>query len=487
MWNFFRNLWRVQSKPSHLCASVLLAFSVMLFINGFVGSMGGMPVFIGFFTVYYVLRKSVLAGPFGDKELKWSFVLYACGYLLVYLVMLGVILASKVTGWGNVGDVSMMEYLDQIYGSTMLERWAYLFTGLFMYAYVISLFPLVTMRRWKSWWCYLVADVLIAAGVCEATTLICRIFIADEIERRAGCIMDSLLLCSLPQMWEAILYICAAFATVLVAGLCAYLWAKRCQKVHTSEVSSVPSQKIQFLTGCVLTVLGFVFLGGMTAAYVHRADSLPRYKKAAEYLTKDTKMGPMICGGSVYIPVNKELDYYETGRVIGYLADADEDCEGRLYRLTAKNYLYANEREHRRYLQYYGEEDVAYMLAQIVENQNAWAMDDVFLLWDEEWEAESSLGSSFTGYSHCEKDFVIALETAFGNVYYQSEDFADCDAYFTISGYKELKDALNATVPRGDWVGCILVKNNEFFYGNYDNPITGELLEKLLDVLGGNS
>ena len=38
----------------------------------------------------------------------------------------------------------------------------------------------------------------------------------------------------------------------------------------------------------------------------------------------------------------------------------------------------------------------------------------------------------------------------------------------------------------GTWVGCILVKDNKFYYGSYENQITGVQLQKLLDVLGGN-
>ena len=49
-----------------------------------------------------------------------------------------------------------------------------------------------------------------------------------------------------------------------------------------------------------------------------------------------------------------------------------------------------------------------------------------------------------------------------------------------------MKDVLSVDKPRGDWVGCILVKDNMFYYGNYDNRITGINLQRLLKVLGGN-
>ena len=36
------------------------------------------------------------------------------------------------------------------------------------------------------------------------------------------------------------------------------------------------------------------------------------------------------------------------------------------------------------------------------------------------------------------------------------------------------------------WVGCILAKDDKFYYGSYDNEITGGQLQMLRHVLGGN-
>jgi hypothetical protein len=38
----------------------------------------------------------------------------------------------------------------------------------------------------------------------------------------------------------------------------------------------------------------------------------------------------------------------------------------------------------------------------------------------------------------------------------------------------------------GDWVGCILAKDDKFYFGSYDNQITGICLQELREVLGGN-
>lgn len=42
----------MDADPMRLLVSAILAFTVMLFINGFVGSMGGFPAFVAFTLVF---------------------------------------------------------------------------------------------------------------------------------------------------------------------------------------------------------------------------------------------------------------------------------------------------------------------------------------------------------------------------------------------------------------------------------------------------
>lgn len=65
--------------------------------------------------------------------------------------------------------------------------------------------------------------------------------------------------------------------------------------------------------------------------------------------------------------------------------------------------------------------------------------------------------------------------------------FSDYDAYFTLRGYQEMEQALEEDPVDGDWVGCILVKDNKFYFGSYENQITGICLQQLRKVLGGNA
>ena len=53
---FYKLSGNVQSKPSRLIISVLFSFLVMTFVNGFIGGVGGFPVFLAFIIVFYLLR-----------------------------------------------------------------------------------------------------------------------------------------------------------------------------------------------------------------------------------------------------------------------------------------------------------------------------------------------------------------------------------------------------------------------------------------------
>ena len=56
----------------------------------------------------------------------------------------------------------------------------------------------------------------------------------------------------------------------------------------------------------------------------------------------------------------------------------------------------------------------------------------------------------------------------FPDVTYRTADFSEYDAYFTLRGYQEMEQALEEDPVDGDWVGCILVKDNKFYFGSYE-------------------
>lgn len=510
MKKFYRISWSIESTPFHLFGSFVLAFLVMLFINGFIGSMGGIPAFIAFLLVFYAQRGMVLAGDRishqlamdSKTEIRCMLLRYIIGYLSLWAVMKLVLVFSRISGWGNIDGMTAREYLDRMYGNTMLERWAYLFAGILMFSFVLSLFPLVVIRKNKTWIVYFVIDGALFAVVCGAIAGICRLFMAKELAGRALCVLDDLLLGNPPKRWQASLYLVGILLFTFVVMAAVY-WIAKKDYAPKPGVLEVDESRFQVLTeeervllrqkskksliiwGTVsslclfvaVLILGWVFFGDSNAR--------PHYNQVAECLTDDNRLGPMSYGNGIYLPVDVELDYYETGEAVGYLGYKDEECYSRFYELAIANLLYKGPRGEETYLQMYGTDINMYESAAVVESADAWKEAEVFLMWDEEWESESRYTRDLTGYSTCPRELIEALEQEYGEVSYRPQDFADYDAYFTIRGYEDLKEAIQEEIYVGDWVGCILVKDNRFYYGNYDNLITGNSLDMLMEVVGG--
>ena len=210
------------------------------------------------------------------------------------------------------------------------------------------------------------------------------------------------------------------------------------------------------------------------------------YEKVASCITNDDRLGPMVYDSQVYIPITIELDYAGTGSPLGYIVYKDQDYSSRYYEVAASNLLYMNKNGDDTYLQMAGNASNSYKKLSVVEKSNSWKDCSVFLMWDEEWQSESRYSKDVTGYTECDEDFIKSLEDTFGAVKINPADFKGYDAYFTIEGYKSMKDAIESDSHVGTWVGCILAKDDKFYYGSYDNEITGGQLQMLRHVLGGN-
>lgn len=499
MKKFYRISWNIDSTPTHLGCSILLAIYVMGFINIFIGSMGGIPAFTAFVIVYYLLRGLVLDGSRishmlaieSRTKVKYLILNYGIIYFLIWLLMKVVIFISKMSGWGNISGLTFGEYFQNLYGSTLLEKWAYLFACILMLAFVMSLFPLIVIRKRKIWFRYLIFDSALFAIVCFVIACISRIFIDNELEGKAVCVLDDLLLCELPQMWQAVLYIVGII--IFTIGISLYVFKKALKEYgprrgHIDTNPDIISEKNinikwYLILGSAAALIIIISVGAFF--FLPNRDK-KKYHKVAECLTNDEVLGPMNFGGEIYIPVDVELDYYEKGKALGYIGYKDQNCDSRFYSLAISNLLYQSKDKSNIYMQMYGADSNSYEKSEILEKAALWKSDDVFILWDEDWVSESSYSQELTGYSQCDKSLIESLEEQFGIVEYNPNDFEDYDAYFSICAYKDMKTVVETDMPRGDWVGCILVKDNSFYYGNYNNKIIGINLKMLLDVLGGN-
>lgn len=496
----------IESKPLRLVASVVLGFIIMTFINGFIGGMGGIPAFTAFTAVFYHLRVFVSAGErvifrpgTTDRQIVGRMMLlYGAGYLLLWALLCLALTFSRMTGWGGIGGDNLLSYIKGIFSMPMLEKWAYLFAGVIMFAFVISIFPLVTIRKQHQWIAYALIDGALFALFCVLVGAISKNAEGESRLRRESCLIDCLLVGGEYEIWQVCLYLACAILLLLAVGCVVFFVAlhfyRQQKNLTEAEVSlwghgirafrSIPYR--QRLRHAAL-LLGSVSAVGVVLAIVLMTpkDNAQMYDKVAEYLTADSLLGPIEYRGRVYIPVDEELELYLSGSPKGYLAEKGERCDSRLYELTVANVLYLDPTGEISHLQVYGARTGSFAPAQELENSSLWRGDHAFVLWDEEWEAESAYSHELTGYTACDPSFVEALERRFGKVVYRPEDFDNYDAYFTLRGYPEYDDPSAGESVQGHWIGCILVRDNRFYYGSYENEITGALLTQLLDVLGG--
>jgi hypothetical protein len=501
MKKFIKISWDIENPPGYLLASLGMAFTVMLLLNCFVGSMGGFPAFAAYGFMFYVLRGFVLSGSrishqlaIGSrKEVSYILRNYTIGYLVIWGIIKVVTLLAAFAGWGRVDGLTITEYWNRLYGSSMLERWAYFVAGVFMFDFIISLFPLLVIKKKSLWIRYFAVDVLVYILVCGGIIGVCRIFTGDLRGNNPSNVLDNLLLCQLTSPWYGACYVIAA--VLIGAGLLVFVYhfSVKCYRPKPGTIGNKenlmsepkPLTRRRRILYTVAGVTLAVCIAVVCRVFFAKQDSGLNYYKVAECLTQDEMTGPMVYGGNVYIPVDQELSFTETGTPVGYLAHKGEDCDTRFYELTTANLLYKNADWEDQYLQVDGADPNSYQMLSQVEQENLWKQDEVFLLWDEEWESEMRYSKETTGYSVCSRELVEGLEARFGVVNYRPLDFESYDAYFSIRGYTDLKDALALDAPYGDWVGCILVKDDRFYYGNYGNQITGANLDALMEVLAG--
>lgn len=505
MRKFYKIARNMESKPSRLIATIGLAFVVMLFVNGFIGGMGGLPTCIAFLLMFFWLRTWIGAGNqithqltmSSRREISYLLLTYSIGYLLLWGILRMGYTISRVTGWGNINGSSASTYLQNLLTSSMLEKWAYLIAAVWMFAFVVSLFPLVVIRERTHWMIYALADGAVFALLCDGMGQICERFFEGEGAKPATCLIDHLLLCEMTGVGELVVI---AVVGGMAIAVFAFTWwyavvcyGPRRGKTDDGTIEEVKRRisgeaisrkqkhwNIAITGGCALAVIVVVLIILFTPE-----DTTRGYHKVAKFMTDDRTLGPIAYQGELYVPVNESANLDETGIARGYLADSDEDCSTRFYQLAVANLLYVDPTKENNRIQMKGASSGVYAPIREVEAQKAWETDNVFLLWDEDWVSESVYTHEPTGYTACNKDFIEGLEMQFPDAFCKASDFSDYDAYFTICAYPDMETALEDDMTPGDWVGCILVKNNKFYYNSYDNRITGISLQQLLDILGG--
>lgn len=500
------------TSPLFLMFSLAIALYIMFFINGFMGSLGGIPAATASFCVIYMLRGMVNDGNCishqlalsSRNEVAYLFLNYSLGYGVTWAVMRVLQVIARITGWGTIEGMSVYTYFRNLYGTSMLERWAYIFTAVLMFSFAISLFPIVVIHKKRIVVLYLLLDSLVYLLITFGIRFICKFHIRKVLQNRAKCVLDALLLSQFPKTWQSVAFMIGVFLLLILSGIVALVVANRFHGPKPGKIK-VPENRFPVVEGdeedfkqallainrkrninriiSLVALAAFVFAGALYLFTPHT--SKEGYTKVAEFLTDDSGLGPMLYGSDIYIPVNEVLEYHEEGMALGYIGHKGENCDSRFYKLAVSNILYKKAGDTR--LQMYGSDNANFQLAQILALEENWKKDSVFFLWDEEWESESASHKGNSGYAVLTKELVEKLNNAFPDKSLNVEDFKEFDAFFTIMGYENASKPLNENVILSDWCGYILVKENQFFFNNYDNLIEGALMEELKAVVGGNT
>jgi hypothetical protein len=324
-------------------------------------------------------------------------------------------------------------------------------------------------------------DGAVFALLCSGINELCLRGVDPAGRARATCLIDSLLLCGNVKLWHALMYLLLVVLFMLADGAFVFWYARR---VLQQKPKEMPQRRWKIHAAAA--VAGVVAVAVVAAIILLMpADTNENYKKVAEFLTGDETLGPIVYRGRIYVPDDETLDLYETGTAKGYLAARGETCESRFYQLAVANLLYTDTSGGTSRIQMKGEREAVYVPVEELEQQDAWQEDTVFLIWDEEWVSESAYSHDPTGYTTCNADLIEGLMVQFPQVTYRQEDFDDYDAYFTIRAYTDMRVVTEQEAVSGDWIGCILVKDDKFYFGSYENQITGICQQQLREVLGG--
>ena len=426
-----------------ICVFVL-SFAVMEYVNLLIGRVGGFPVLAGVLVSYSVMRY----GSFARKNMAC----YMGIYILTWFIGTVVLFISKYSGWGNIKKLGPAQYFKALYGSTLSEIWGYFFAIVLMLTVIVSLFPLIVIKNRKIYARYVLGNTLFWTIIFIPLRFIDKKFVNHKVMWQAGCMMA----------FAVLLLVLELF---VVYRLVKYRYcdehADRKVRIHRRRVRRKTLKAVIVIVPVVVIAVIVVY-----TYFMSPSNEPAEYEKVASCITNDDRLGPMVYDSQVYIPITIELDYAGTGSPLGYIVYKDQDYGSRYYELAASNLLYMNKNGDDTYLQMAGNASNSYKKLSVVEKSNSWKDCSVFLMWDEEWQSESRYSKDVTGYTECDEDFIKSLEDTFGAVKINPADFKDYDAYFTIEGYKSMKDAIESDSHVGTWVGCILAKDDKFYYGS---------------------
>lgn len=151
---------------------------------------------------------------------------YAAGYLVLWGILRIAFLISRVTGWGNINGASAVEYVRQMWNTSLLEN-GHIFCGddhVCVCAFTVSACCNPGKVRWIR---YALVDGAVFALVCLGMNGVCRLKFEQKSSGRATCLIDHLLLCGRMRTWQEITCLLAMVVFILVIGAFVFSYASR--------------------------------------------------------------------------------------------------------------------------------------------------------------------------------------------------------------------------------------------------------------------
>ena len=204
----------------------------------------------------------------------------------------------------------------------------------------------------------------------------------------------------------------------------------------------------------------------------------------ATTLTKDSFLSPVLFAGEVYVIAPETFDESRNTESLGAFRFKDIEPDW-LSQQLMKDYVVGEVGDDSfEQIKVRGALHRDYVKASIWEKKELVLDEDATcMLLEENWldMTATSIDGKNTGRNKVPDDYAQALEDDFGAVSYDAADFTDYDAVYLLVQYDNADLALGGGTPR--FIGCILVIDDTYYYGNMENEITGDLLASTKEFL----
>ena len=209
----------------------------------------------------------------------------------------------------------------------------------------------------------------------------------------------------------------------------------------------------------------------------------------ARALSNDTWLGPIVFSEDIYFIVPESFPEESNTKSLGFFEFKDTESTW-ITRLIIGEDSIVGEigDDSHKCIKIRGGLSYDYEKASLVENEEIiFSKESTCMILAEKWlelAARSEDGKN-DGRYQASDEFVILLEQQFGVVTYHIEDFSEYDQLYEVVQYKNSDLELGGGVPR--FIGCIFYVNDKYYYGNYDNEITGVTLLQLNEIIRESS